>query len=60
LGPGRLGVTGDAVGERPAVVATLAGERSALVARALPIRGGHSLFREALEVGRGMAGVLER
>jgi glucose-6-phosphate dehydrogenase assembly protein OpcA len=60
LGPGRLGVTGDAVGERPAVVATLAGERSALVARALPARGGHSLFREALEVGRGMAGVLER
>jgi len=33
---------------------------AALVARALPARGGHSLFREALEVGRGMAGVLER
>jgi glucose-6-phosphate dehydrogenase assembly protein OpcA len=60
LGPGRLGVKGDAAGERAAVVATLAGDRPALVARALPARGGHWLFREALEVARGMAGVLAR
>lgn len=60
LGPERLGVVGDASGERPAVVATLAGARPALVARALPARGGHSLFREALEAARVMAGVLER
>ena len=43
-----------------ALKATLEGARPALVARALPARGGHSLFREALEVARGMADVLKR
>jgi len=60
LGPGRLGVAGDASGERPAVVATVEGSRSDFVARALPARGGRSLFRAALGAARGMAEVLER
>jgi hypothetical protein len=60
LGPGRMGVAGDASGDRPAVVATVEGSRSDFVARALPARGGRSLFRASLGAARLMAEVLER